>query len=46
MKEELKDKIQNAKTTNWVTKGFTQTQVKRIVILARIKAKIQLWFLD
>lgn len=41
----LKSKIQNAKTTNWVTRGFSKSQVKRIVIWARIKAKIKLLFL-
>lgn len=40
----LKDKIQNAKKTNWVTRGFSKSKVKRIVILARIKAKIRLLF--
>lgn len=39
----LKDKIKNAKKDNWVTRGFSKSQVKRIVFFAKLKAKIYLW---
>ncbi len=41
----LKDKIENATPTQWVTKGFTDKQVKRIVFFARLKAKVQMLFI-
>ena len=42
----LKDKIANAKKTTWVTDGFEEQEVKTIVELARISAKIELARLD
>ena len=42
----LKDKIQNAEKDNWVTRGFSKPQVKRIVFFARLKAKLYLWLIN
>ena len=42
----LKDKIANAKKTTWVTDGFEDQEIKTIVELARISAKIELARLD
>lgn len=39
----IQDKIKNAKKDDWVTKGFSGKQVKRIVFFTRLKAKIYLW---
>lgn len=39
----LKDKIKNAEKDDWVIRGFTKSQVKRIVFFAKLKAKIYLW---
>lgn len=38
----LKEKIKNAKPTTWVTDGIPKWQVKLIVFMARLKAKIKL----
>jgi hypothetical protein len=37
----LEDKIKNAKTTTWVTDGIPKWQVKLIVFIARLKAKLK-----
>ena len=42
----LQDKIANAKKTSWVTKGLEAEEVKTIVELAKISAKIELARLD
>lgn len=42
----LKDKIANAKKTTWVTDGIEEQEIKTIVELARISAKIELARLD
>lgn len=42
----LKDKIASAKKTTWVTDGLEQQEIKTIVELARISAKIELARLD
>lgn len=41
----IEESIKSAKKTNWITRGLTKSQVKRIVFFARLKAKIQLLFL-
>ena len=41
----LQDKIKNAKKEDWLVRGLTKSQVKRIVFFARLKAKIQLLFI-
>jgi len=42
----LKDKIVNAKKTTWVTNGLETQEIKTLVELARISAKIELARLD
>lgn len=42
----IQDKIKNAKKDNWVTRGFSKSQVKRIVFFAKLKAKIYLWLIN
>ena len=37
----IKDKIKNAKSTTWVTDGIPKWQVKLIVFMARLKAKLK-----
>lgn len=41
----IEDKIKKAKKTDWVAKGLSKSQVKRIVFFANLKAKIQLLLL-
>ena len=38
----LEEKIKNAKPVTWVTDGIPEWQVKLIVFMARLKAKIKL----
>lgn len=42
----LQDKIKNVKKDDWITRGFSKSQVKRIVFFARLKAKIYLWLIE
>lgn len=42
----LADKIAGAKKTNWITEGLTGTEVKTIVELAKISARIERCRLD
>lgn len=37
----MKEKIASAKKSSWVTEGFSESEVKTIVELARISAKIE-----
>ena len=37
----LEKKIKRAKKTNWLTKGFTDAEIKRIVEEAQKEARIQ-----
>lgn len=37
----IADKIANAKNTNWVSEGISEAEVKTIVELAKISAKIE-----
>jgi hypothetical protein len=39
----LEDKIKNAKSSDWLSRGLTEKQIKRIVFFARLKAKILLF---
>lgn len=39
-KMSMKNKIQNAKETDWIAEGIPGWKVKLIVILGRIKAKL------
>ena len=38
----LKEKIENATHTDWVTKGFSKPEVKKIAVNAQIAARITL----
>lgn len=38
----IQERIRNAKKADWITRGLTKSQVKRMVFFARLKAKIQL----
>ena len=42
----MQDKIKNTKKDNWITRGFSKSQVKRIVFFARLKAKLYLWLIN
>lgn len=38
----LKDKIKNAKTTNWLAEGLSDSEINSIKELAKISAKIEM----
>lgn len=40
----INEKIKNAKTTDWLSEGLTNNEIKRIKVLALISAKIKLMF--
>ncbi len=37
----LRDKMKNAKNTSWVSEGISQAEIKSIIEMARISAKIE-----
>lgn len=42
----IKEKIANAKKTNWIAEGFSEAEIKTIIELAKISAQIEKSRLD